>query len=308
MITFLSGGTGTPKLIQGFRGIVHDKDLTVIANTGDDIWIHSLYISPDIDTILYLFSGLLDENKYWGIKNDTFNTLAFLKEMNIDTWFNLGDRDIGLHLQRTKRIKEGLKLSKITQELCSKLSIEATILPCSDNHIETRIITENSEDIHFQEFWVKHKGKVCIKDVYVKGSEEAEVPSSVLESIENSDLIIIGPSNPITSIGPILSISKIRSCLVKNKEKCIAISPIIGDKPISGPTGKLMSALGKETTPVGVARIYKEMCDTFVVHETDEIAGKKIEEEFGMKVLRANIIFKKTQDAERLASLILERS
>jgi len=308
MITFLSGGTGTPKLIQGFRRLISDKDLTVIANTGDDIWLYGLYISPDIDTILYLFSGFLDEEKYWGIKEDTFNTLSFLREMGLDTWFRLGDRDIGLHLQRTRRVHEGLDFSKITQELKSKLKIEATILPCSDNHIETRIITEKKEDIHFQEFWVKYGGNVNIKDVYVKGIENAKVPPIVLDKMESSDLIIVGPSNPITSIGPIIDITEIRNCLRKNKEKCIAISPIIGDKPVSGPTGKLMSALGKETTPLGVARIYKDICDTFVIHETDEKIGRKIEDEIGMEVLRNNIIFKNTQDAEKLANFILKRS
>ena len=308
MITFLSGGTGTPKLIQGFRKIVQDRELTVIANTGDDIWIYGLYVSPDIDTILYLFSDLLDEDKYWGIRNDTFNTLSFLREMGIDTWFKLGDRDIGLHLQRTKRIHEGIEFSRITQELCSKLGIEATILPCSDNHIETRIITTKNEDIHFQEFWVKNKGNVDIKDVYIEGVKEAKVPPIVLDRIEDSDLIVIGPSNPITSIGPILNLEQIKNSLRKNRDKCIAISPIIGDRPISGPTSELMAALGKETTPLGVAKLYRDICDTFVVHETDEVTERKIEDEIGMKVLRHNIIFKDTKDAEKLAAFILNRS
>ncbi len=308
MITFLSGGTGTPKLIQGFRRITDDSNLTIVANSGDDIWLYGLYISPDIDTILYLFSGFLDEEKYWGIKDDTFNTMSFLKGMGIDTWFKLGDRDIALHLQRTRHIHEGMNLSEITQKLAKKLKIKATILPCSDNHIETRIITEEEKDIHFQEFWVKYRSKVNIKDLYVKGVENAEVPPAVLDRIENSGLIIIGPSNPITSIGPIIQIKEIKKCLQKNKEKCIAISPIVGNEPISGPTGQLMLALGKETSSLGVARIYSEFCDTFVVHESDEIIGKKIEDEIGMNVLKNNIIFKKTQDAETLAKFILKRS
>ena len=307
MITFLSGGTGTPKLIQGFRRLVNDNELSIIANTGDDIWLFGLYISPDIDTILYLFSGLLDEEKYWGIKDDTYGTLSFLNEMGIDTWFKLGDKDIGLHLQRTKRIHEGMEFSKITQELAEKLKIKASILPCTDNHIETRIITEKNEDIHFQEFWVKYRGEVKIKDVYIKEIENALAPPVVLDKIEKSDLIIVGPSNPITSIGPIINIKEIQRCLQRHKDKCIAISPIIGDKPLSGPTGELMSALGKETTPLGVARIYEDICDTFIVHETEEKMSRNIESELGMEVLRRNIIFRDTEDAEGLAKFILNR-
>ncbi len=240
MISFLSGGTGTPKLIQGFREIISDSELSIIANSADDIWIYGVYVSPDIDTILYLFSNLLDTEKYWGVKDETYNTLQFLNNLGIDTWFSLGDKDLALHLLRTREISEGKEMSQIVDILRQKLDIKAKIFPSSNNHIETRIVTKDNRDLHFQEFWVREKGEVNIQEVYIKNLEQAEVPKGVIQSLDESDIIIIGPSNPITSIGPIIKMDKIRKCLEKNKDKCIAISPIIGKTPVSGPTGKLM--------------------------------------------------------------------
>jgi len=165
MITFLSGGTGTPKLINGFREIIEDKDITIIANSADDIWLYGLYISPDIDTILYLFSNLLDEEKFWGIKDDSFETLEFMNKYGEKIWFNLGDKDLALHLSRLRMMGEGFKHSEIIQKIADQLKISAKIIPSSDEHIETRIITKEGKDIHFQEFWVKHRGKVQIEKV-----------------------------------------------------------------------------------------------------------------------------------------------
>lgn len=308
MITFLSGGTGTPKLIQGFRKLIRDNEMAIVANSGDDFWFHGLYISPDIDTILYLFSDLLDYQKYWGIKDDTFNTISFLDKLGMESWFHLGDRDLGVHLFRTSRIQSGLNLSEITRELTERLNIKANIFPCSDTHIETRIITKKREDIHFQEFWVKRRGDVEIDDVYIKGIENAIVPLVVLETIKKSDLIVIGPSNPITSIGPIIKMEPIRKCLIENRKKCIAVSPIIGNKPVSGPTGKLMKALGMETSSKGVADIYRDLCSAIIIDETEKNIDSKITKQTGIEVLRKNILFKDTENAKQLAEFILKWS
>ena len=307
MITFLSGGTGTPKLIQGFREIINENEISIIANSADDIWLYGLYISPDIDTILYLFSGLLDEEKYWGIKNDTFHTLDFLKKYNEDIWFNLGDKDLALHLFRTKRMKEGEKLSEIVNEIAKKMGITAKIFPSSENHIETRIVTKNGEDIHFQEFWVKHRGDVNIDKVYIKNIEEAVVPSEVFETLDKSNIVIIGPSNPITSIGPIIQIKQLKRWFQKNKEKCIAISPVVGGSPISGPTAKLMKAENHESTALGVAQIYKNFCSLFIVDNQDREKKSEIEQQTGLIVEAQDIIFKDREVAKKLANYILHR-
>lgn len=307
MITFLAGGTGTPKLIQGFREILCDKDIAVIANSADDIWLHGLYISPDIDTILYLFSGLLDEEKYWGIKKDTFQTLDFLKRYNEDIWFNLGDKDLALHLFRTKRLRKGEKLSLIINQAAKQLGISAKIYPSSEKHIETRIVTKEGEDIHFQEFWVKHRGNVSVDRVYIKGIDEAIVPSGVLETLDESDIVVIGPSNPITSIGPIIEIDQIQRWLQKNKEKCIAISPIVGGSPLSGPTAELMKAENRDSTALEVAQMYKNLCSCFIVDNQDKGKISEIEQQTGLIVEAQDIIFKDINVAKNLANYILQR-
>ncbi len=307
MITFLSGGTGTPKLIQGFRRIINDNQINIIANSADDIWINGLYVSPDVDTNLYLFSGLLDVSKYWGIKGDTYITSDFLNQIDSKNWFSLGDKDLAIHLYRTQKIREGMKLSEITRGLCEKLDIDANILPCSDNHIETRIITKEGNDIHFQEFWVKLKGKVNIEDIYIKQIEIAEVPDNLLENLEQSDLVIIGPSNPITSIGPIIKIKEINNWMKKNREKCIAISPIIGKTAISGPATQLMKAKGYEVTALGVSEIYKDLISTFIIDRSDSAEIEKITQTTGIETLAENIVFKSEADATELSKIILKR-
>jgi len=307
MITFLSGGTGTPKLIQGFRRIINDNQINIIANSADDIWINGLYVSPDVDTNLYLFSGLLDVSKYWGIKGDTYITNDFLNKIDSNNWFGLGDKDLAIHLYRTQKIREGMNLSEITRGLCEKLDIDANILPCSDNHIETRIITKEGDDIHFQEFWVKLKGKVNIEDIYIKQIEIAEVPDKLLESLEKSDLVIVGPSNPITSIGPIIKIKEISNWMKRNREKCIAVSPIIGKTAISGPAAQLMKAKGYEVTALGVAEIYKDLISTLIIDQSDSAEIGKITQTTGIETLAENIVFKSETDATELSKIILKR-
>lgn len=306
MITFLSGGTGTPKLIQGFRQILNDKHISIIANSADDIQIYGLYVSPDIDTIIYLMGDILDFDKFWGIKNDTFYTLQNLKKLGYDTWFNIGDKDFATHIYRTEQINKGKKISEIIENITRNLKIDAKIYPSSDTHIESRIVTQKGEDIHFQEFWVKEKGEIDIQDHYIKNLTSADTPKIALDSIDKNEIIIIGPSNPITSIGPIINIKQIREKLIKNKEKVIAISPIIGEEPISGPTAKLMKAKGYSVSPIEIARIYQDLCDTFIIHESDKNLVELIEKETNLKVIVKNILFKDTDVSQNLANLILE--
>jgi LPPG:FO 2-phospho-L-lactate transferase len=306
MITFLSGGTGTPKLIQGFRTILSDENLSVIVNTADDIWLSGIYISPDVDTILYLFSDLLDEKKFWGIKNDTFNALRMLHLLGFPSWFNLGDQDLAINLFRTRMMQKGHSQENIVKTLSNLLNIKSIIIPCTNSHIESRIITEKKGDIHFQEFWVKYKAKVNIKQVYIKNLEGAEIPETVRSIIEKSELIIIGPSNPVTSIGPIIRNKEIAELLKKHKEKTIAISPLIGNKPVSGPTEMLMKAEGLETTSIGIAEIYKDYCSCLIIDNADSDMINQIQNKAGLEVLSEEILFKSTQDASRLAYAILK--
>ncbi|MHA1418009.1 MAG: 2-phospho-L-lactate transferase [Candidatus Heimdallarchaeaceae archaeon] len=307
MITFLSGGTGTPKLIQGFRTILRDENLSVIVNTADDIWLSGIYISPDVDTLIYLFSGLLDENRFWGIKNDTFNSLKMLQLLGFPSWFNLGDQDLAVNLFRTRMIQKGRSQEDIVKALSNLLNIKTTIIPCTNNHIESRIITEKKGDIHFQEFWVKYKAEVNIQKVYIKNLENAEIPEAVRSTIKESELIIIGPSNPVTSIGPIIRIKEIAELLKEHKDKIIAISPLIGSKPVSGPTEMLMKAEGLESSPMGIAEIYKDYCSCLIIDNTDSAMIDQIRNKTGLEVFSEEILFRERQDASNLAYSILNR-
>ncbi len=307
MICFLSGGTGTPKLVEGFRKIILDEEITIIANTADDVERYGLYISPDVDTILYLFANILDKDKFWGIKEDTFSTFESLQTFDPSTWFKLGDKDLALHLYRTERLKLGYSLFDITKDLCEKLNVKAQILPCTANHIETRIITGINQDIHFQDYWVKNKGNIEIKDTYIKNIENALIPDEVIEALDKASQIIIGPSNPITSIGPIIALPKIRKALTKYRDKCCAISPIIGQSAISGPTNALMYCKGLNPTPFDIAKLYKDFISTFIIDNQDQSYIHKIQSELNVHVVLADIIFKDTQDATNLANFLLKR-
>lgn len=306
MITFLSGGTGTPKLIQGFRSIVDDSQIAVIANSADNIEMFGLYIAPDIDTILYLFSDILDTTKMWGIKNETFETHTFLQDLTKTAWFMLGDKDLVIHMIRSKLWRKGKTLSTITNYLTKLFSVSANIIPSTDNHIETRIKLINGKDIHFQEFWVKYRGKVEIKDVYIKNLKQAKIPPSIDDVLKKSEIIILGPSNPITSIGPMLQIKKLKTLLQKNKHKTIAISPIIGQKAVSGPAAALMNAKKIEATALGTALYYKEFIRKIYIDTRDAKKKKKIEKETGLEVGVHNIIFNTKEKRKRFAETILK--
>ncbi|MHA1304057.1 MAG: 2-phospho-L-lactate transferase [Candidatus Heimdallarchaeaceae archaeon] len=305
-IVFIGGGTGTPKLIQGFREIIEEECITVIGNTADDIVLNGLYISPDVDTFLYMFANILDTDKFWGIKDDTMATHTFLQKLDPSIWFTLGDKDLAIHMFRTQKLNENYTLSQITEILSKRLGIKATILPCTDNHIETRIVTQDGEDIHFQEYWVKHRSNIEIRTVYTKGKEDAKVPKQVLEAIDKSEIIVIGPSNPVTSIGPIIELEEIRTKIQENREKCVAISPIIGEQAISGPTCKLLKTKNMECSILSVVSLYSDVIGTFIIDESDRHKKVKIERDLRIEVLSEKILFRRKEDAVNLARKILE--
>ncbi|MHA1316431.1 MAG: 2-phospho-L-lactate transferase [Candidatus Heimdallarchaeaceae archaeon] len=306
-IVFLGGGTGTPKLIQGFRRIINEENITVIANTADDITLYGLYISPDVDTYLYLFSNLLDTKKFWGIEGDSYYTYSFLKKFDKNAWFTLGDKDLAIHLFRTQKLQEEKNLSEITTILANRLNIKAKILPCTDNHIETRIVTKNGHDIHFQEFWVREKANLSIQEIYVKGIENAIIPDDIFSEIEEADKIILGPSNPITSIGPIISIKKIRQSLKKNKEKCIAISPIVGDRAISGPTCQFLATKNKNCSIKDIISLYEDFITCFFIDESDKNIEEQIKNIYpNLDIRNENIVMKDISISQNLAKTLLK--
>ena len=274
LITILAGGSGSVKLVRGLAS--HRSDINVITNVGDNYWLYGMYICPDIDTITYGLSDLLDQDKGWGIKKDTF---GFLRQMEIfgeETWFRIGDRDTATHLTRTNMLKNGKSLSDITKWMSEKFSIEIKIIPVTDNTVETRIITDKG-DMHLQEFWVKHRGMDEVKGIEYQGADKARPNPDAMNAIHDSSLIVIAPGNPLTSIGPMLAIKGIRKELAKKKNKVVSVSPIIGNAAVSGPTGKYMEAAGIEVSAVGIAKMYADVCSNVIIDTKDRKQIKQIE-------------------------------
>jgi len=247
----------------------------------------------------------LDHDKGWGIKKDTF---GFLRQMEIfgeETWFRIGDRDTATHLTRTNMLKNGKSLSDITKWMCEKFSIEIKIMPVTDNTIETRIITDKG-DLHLQEFWVKHRGLDEVKGIEYQGAEKVRPNPDAMNAIHDSSLIVIAPGNPLTSIGPMLAIKGIRKELSKKKNKVVAISPIIGNSAISGPTGKYLEAAGIEVSALGVAKMYADVCSNIMIDTKDRALTKKIES-LNINVHDTKIRMTTKQSEDALAASILKQ-
>lgn len=291
----LSGGTGTPKLLRGLRRFSRDDEFTVIVNTAEDITLSGGLVCPDLDTVLYLFAGILDEDRWWGIRGDTFNTHDALKDAGITELLAIGDRDRATHLLRTALISDGMSLTGAMREIAERFGISARILPMSDGHVETIIRTPDG-DVHFQDFWVGNRGEADVLGVLQRGT--AEPGEDVLAALEQDDTVVIGPSNPISSIGPILSMRGVREAV--RKKRVIAVSPMIGSAPVSGPAGKLMHAMGFEVSSKGVAQCYEDMLDVLVIDERDTIVPSG-----SFDVVTADTLMDTPEKSESLARLII---
>lgn len=303
MIVVLTGGTGGAKLIEGLAAEIKSADLTIICNTADDCVFHGLHVSPDLDTITYTLAGMIDPAKGWGIKDDTFAALEQLRRLGADTWFKLGDRDLATHITRTRLLKEGDKLSQATAKICQMLGVEAKVLPMSDDHVETRMDTPQGE-ISFQEYFVKYRWSPEVKAVRFDGAERARPGPGVTEAIEGAAAIILCPSNPISSIGPILAVPGIRSALTEASAPVVGVSPIIGTTAISGPAHKLMTACGKEASALGVAQCYDDFLDRLIIDNEDRSLVRQIEK-LHVEADLANIRMTSLADKRRLASEVL---
>jgi LPPG:FO 2-phospho-L-lactate transferase len=268
MITFLSGGTGTPKLLRGMQKVMDRHEISVIVNTAEDIWISGNHISPDLDTVMYLFAGILNTDTWWGIRSDTFTTHDETTRLGIDEFIAIGDKDRAVHIARGEMMRNGMRLTNATKILCERFGVRETVLPMTDTEVTTQVMTDIGL-IHFQEYWIRAKGKIDIRKVVRSFDETPVATEEVLSTIEASDAVVIGPSNPITSILPILSCDGIKPAL---KDKfVIAISPFIDHAPISGPAGALMLAAGFEASSIGTLNCYEGIPDIFVQDIRDSV-------------------------------------
>jgi len=303
MIVVLTGGTGGAKFVEGLRQVAPTEDMTFIVNTGDDLDWWGLYVSPDLDSITYALAGLLSRERGWGVKGDTFYCLQAMGELAEPTWFHVGDRDLALHLLRSKLLAERKTLTEVTAEICKKLGVRAHILPMSDARVETRVLTPSGE-LSFQEYFVQRWYQDPVKSVRFAGASEANPAPGVAEAIRAAKAIIIAPSNPVTSIGPILAISGIRAALRETQATIAAVSPLIGSAAISGPAGVLMAAQGLPVSIAGIAQTYGDFLDILIADLRDQGATQSLERP-GLRVHCTNIIMKTAEDRSKLARTVM---
>ena len=305
MITALGGGSGAAKFLKGLAGIIPPEELTIVVNTADDMDVYGMRVSPDIDTVIYRLSGNIDEKKGWGLRGDTFNFLAAARRLGLSTWFGLGDADLATHLFRKSLHDGGVTLSVSTAELAGRFSLGRTrVLPMTDDRVETWIETDEGE-MHFQEYYVKRAMKPRVLGVNIRGARQARPAPYVLESIEEADMVLICPSNPIISIGPILEIKDVREKLTQARGIKVAVSPLIGGKPLKGPADRLMRGLGMETSSTQVAKLYADFLDVMVIDCSDENEAADIEA-LGVDVLVTDTVIPDDDSSRRLSKAILD--
>ncbi len=289
----LTGGTGGAKFVAGLQDAVGADKLTAIVNTGDDLEWWGLHVSPDIDSVVYGLSGLLSRERGWGVEADTFHCLDQMRKLGAPAWFQLGDRDLATHLRRTQLLHNRHTLTEATLAISDTLGVRAHILPMSDQRVETRVLTDIGE-LGFQEYFVRERYRPQVRSVRFEGHEEAQPAPGVLESITNAEAVFLAPSNPITSIGPILSIAGIRGALRQAAAPVVAVSPIVAGAPVSGPAGELMASVGLPVSTAGIAQAYADFLDVLVADEADR----------GTHVDHVNLVFTNTimkSSADRLA-------
>jgi LPPG:FO 2-phospho-L-lactate transferase len=304
MVVVFTGGTGGTKLVQGLQQVVAPENLTVVVNTGDDIEWWGLHVSPDVDSVLYGLSGLLSTDRGWGVDNDSFRCLERMKQLEQPSWFSLGDLDLATHLTRTAMRRAGKSLSQATAELATKLGIRARVLPMSDDRVSTMLDTAKGP-LTFQEYFVRERHQIEVRRVRFVGAHRARPAPGVTESIEAAEAIVFAPSNPVTSIGPILSVPGIRDALRQAKAPVAAVSPIVGRAAVSGPAAALMKMMGWPSAIAGVAKAYEDFLDVLIADDADEAQAATMSSP-NLRVVCTNTIMKSLDDKRDLARFALE--
>jgi len=303
MITVLTGGTGGAKFVDGLHQVVPSEDLTIIVNTGDDLIWWGLYVSPDLDSITYVLAGLLSKERGWGVKGDTFECLQAMGQLSQPIWFHTGDRDLAVHLVRSQLLALGKTLSQVTAEIAGKLGVTARILPMSDSRVETRVMTPVGE-LSFEEYFVQRWYQDPVESVRFAGATDAEPAPGVVEAIKSAEIVLLAPSNPVTSIGPILAVPGIREALRETKAVVLAVSPIVAEAAVSGPAGILMQSQGLPVSIAGVAQAYHDFLDILVVDNRDSQAAESLRQS-GLRVHCTNTIMRSSLDQANLANSVL---
>ena len=308
-VTALAGGVGAGKFLRGLVRVVPAADVTVVVNTGDDVEVHGLHVSPDLDSVMYWLAGVMDRERGWGREGETFRATGELARLGaVGSWFGLGDLDLPTHLIRTSLLRRGRSLTQATAELTNRFKVAARLLPMTDAPVATRIdAVERSGDVldlHFQEYWVRRGGRDEVKGIRYHCADRAAPAPGVLEALAGADAVVICPSNPVVSIAPILAIPGIREALAARRDRVVGISPIVGGSPLRGMADKLMPAAGLDVTAAGAAGAYTGLLGAWVIDELDrELAG-----EIGTSGVRVGVtdtIMDDDEKAEALARFAL---
>jgi LPPG:FO 2-phospho-L-lactate transferase len=302
-ITALAGGVGASKLLLGLYEVMEPRNLTIIVNIGDDITLHGLKISPDLDIVTYTLAGIVDSAKGWGFRGETFHALKRLAVYQRSNWFNLGDRDLATHIHRTALLSEGMTLSQAAEAIRTALRVKSRVLPMSDDAVPT-IIDSNEGSLHFQEYLVKRRAEPIVRGIRFAGVESARPAPGVLEAILAADRVIVCPSNPLISIGPILAVPGVREQLRTCKDKVFAVCPIVGGKSLKGPSDKMLAQLGYQSTALSVAKLYADFTGTFIIDPADKSQAAAISA-LGMKVAILPTVMKTRTQKRKLGSGIL---
>ena len=305
-IVVLSGGVGAAKLLRGLVTVVLPESVTAIVNTGDDLSLHGLHISPDLDTIIYTLGNEINPDTGWGLKDEGWRAMDMVTMYGGIDWFRLGDRDIGTHLFRTQKLFEGATLSEVTREIAAKWRVGVNIIPMSNDPVRTIVTTVDGEELNFQDYFVRLSHNVEIASIKFRGHEISQPAPEVISEILKADIILIAPSNPLVSIAPILSVPGIRDALRKRRENVIAISGIVNGKALKGPADRLLNELGYEASATAVAEIYKDIIGTFVIDDLDKSESKRIQE-LGLRCIITDTVMTDNAKAAGLCGTIFSK-
>jgi LPPG:FO 2-phospho-L-lactate transferase len=303
-VALLSGGTGGAKLAHGFQQVLGRGDLSVIVNVADDLELYGLHVSPDLDSVLYTLAELVDPVRGWGVAGDTDRALTMLERYGEETWFWIGDADLATLVRRSAQLRRGATLSQVVTDMATALGIASHILPATDDRLRTRILTDGG-DLEFQRYFVERGQRDEVRGVAFEGADEARPTMAVLEALRGADLVVIGPSNPLVSVAPILAIPGMHDAVAAAPGRKVAVSPIVAGRALKGPTDRMLASLGHEVSAVGVARLYEGLLDRYVLDETDAELAPEVQA-LGMQAVTAPTIMQTDADRAGLARFLLE--
>ncbi|HEX2040391.1 MAG TPA: 2-phospho-L-lactate transferase [Acidimicrobiales bacterium] len=304
MFVALAGGVGAARLLRGLVAVVPPSEITAVVNTGDDVVLHGLHVSPDLDTVTYTLAGAVNPETGWGLAGESWAAMEALERYGGLTWFRLGDRDLATHLYRTQRLREGASLSTVAAEIARAWGLEVRLLPMSDDRVETRVGIAGEGEVGFQEYFVGRRHSVPVSAVRFAGAEAASPAPGVLDALAAADRVVVCPSNPVVSIGPLLAVPGLRDAVATRRADVVAVSPIVAGAALKGPADRMLAELGHEPSVVGVARLYAELASTLVIDEADEGLADAVEST-GMRCVVAPAVMRTADDAAALARTVL---